>query len=345
MGHTFAARAVVALAFGIGTLASAPAGSTPLTADSEFPAWAVQSLSTSDLALTDPRLDLSPEAPSASSQSQLLGTRQARVPATGSATPGFDFGLGLDPGSLGLGGTSHDTLRRLVNIQRASSATPGAPARGRRGEPAVDSPSLDLGRATDDWIRDSVREVLTSVLDLNVNERGNASFSFLGMGDFSVTVFAGGSEFALAAGDNVFIAGRRPGGSALGASMAHGGRYSDPSWSFGGTPSGNRAAPVSSTGISPLKQALQLALEIASHPISFLVYVLVCAYALLWAALSSRTRRRRRVAHSAHHQSGPRAPARSPAPSPAPEPVAGTVRKRIRVRRRRHRTRPSTHRA
>lgn len=340
MGRSVAARAVVALALGVGSLASVPAGSTPLTADSRVPAWAVQSLSTSDLVLTDPHLGLAPEAPGASPTSQLFGTWQARPPATGRARPEFDFGLGLDPG--GLSGTSHDTLRRLVNVQRGSGTLSGGPARGRR-RPADDSPNLDLGRATNEWIRDSVQDVLTSVLDLNVNERGQTSFSFLGMGDFSVTVSAGGSEFELAAGDNVFIDGRRPGRSAFGASLAPGGRHVDPSWDFGGPPSGNRAAPVTSSGVSPLKQALKLTLEIATHPISFLVYALICAYALLWALLSSRTRRRRRVARITHDRLGARSPAKSPAP--APEPVSGTIRKRVRVRRRRHRIKPSTHRA
>ncbi len=342
MGRSVAARVFVALALGACSLASVPAGSTPLTVDSEITPWAAQSLSASDLVLADPRLGLAPEAPGASPTSRLLDSWQADPPATGLAHPAFDFGLGADPG--GLGGTSHDTVRRHVNVQRGSRTLSGAPARGRRRS-ANDSLSLDLGRETNEWIRDSVREVLTSVLDLNVNERGQASFSFLGMGDFSATVSAGGSEFALATGDNVFIAGRRPGGSAFGASMAPGGRHADPSWDFGGTPSGHRAVPVTSTGLSPLKQALKLALEIATHPISFLVYALICAYALLWALLSSRTRRRRRVARITHDRPGVRAPAKSPEPATTPGPVVGTIRKRVRVRRRRHRTKPSTHRA
>jgi hypothetical protein len=340
--RSVAARVVVALALGAGSFASVPASSTPLTADSEVPAWAAHSLSASDLVLTDPRRGLSTETPGASPTSRLLGTWQVHPAATGRARPEFEFGLAPDPG--GLGGTSHDTVGRLVNVQRGNGTLSGAPARGRRAS-ADDSLGLDLGRATNEWIRDSVREVLTSVLDLNVNERGQASFSFLGMGDFNVTVSGGGSEFALTAGDNVFIAGRRPGESAYGANMTSGGRHADSSWSFGGAPSGNRAAPVTSTGESPLKQALRLALEIAAHPISFLVYALICAYALLWALLSSRTRRRRRVARITHDRPGGRSPAKSPAPALTHEPVAGTTRKRVRVRRRRHRTKPSTHRA
>ncbi len=328
-----------ALALGISVLACAPAGSTPLAADSaaadRTQAAGVQRLSDLELVLTDPRLDLTPEAPTASSLTQLPGTNRSRTSAT--APAGFDFGQGLDSGSAPLDGSTKSVLRSVVNVQRSGGATPGVPTRGRRG-PANDSLGLDLGLTSNEWIRDSVQEVLTSVLNLNVNERGQATFSFLGMGDFSVTASADRSEIALTAGDNVLITGHRSGASALGAGTAQGGRHPDPGWSFGGTPSGGAMGPGGGMRVSPLKQALELALEIASHPISFIVYALIAAYALLWALLSGRTQRRRRVAHMSDFQPRPRSP------TPAPEPVPGKARKRVRLRRRRHKTKPSTQR-
>ncbi len=348
MDPTRTARAVAALALGIGALVCGLARSTPLIADSTSPAWAVPSPSAADLVLTDTHLELFLQAPGAGYSSQLLGPRPAYAPVTGGALREFDFGQRLDPGSRAFAETSQDALRGLVTTERAGGTAHGTPARGRH-KAANDSPSLDLGRTTNEWIRGSIREVMASALDLNSNDHGQDSFSFLGMGDLGATASADGSEFALVTRDKGFNAARPQVGSALGASTSHGGRNPDPSWDFGGTPSASREGregPGVRTSITLVKQALNLALEIATHPISFFVYVLICAYALLWAVLSGRARRRRRRTHTGHdrtHRSS--RSARSQAPSPAPEPVAHTIRKRVRLRRRRHRTRPSTHRA
>ena len=285
-----------------------------------------QRWSDADLALSDARLDLAPESGIASNQALLLGAQGGRH--TGEGQP-FDFGSGSarNPAQFG---SVHDTLRSFLNVRRGGGgAAPAKQSRGRNSPP--DDPlAFDLGLATNEWVRESVQGLTTSVLNLNVNERGQASFSVLGWGDFSVIVSADRSEIALTSAGDPIVTAQRAGQSSYPGGGGYSASYGNAPWGYA---EGGGAAP-GPIGESPLKRAIELALEIASHPLSFIVYALIAAYALVWGVLSARAKRPRRA--SAHHlpsvvRSAPLIHRASAAVAAAAAP-AKRHRKRVRVR-------------
>ena len=240
-----------------------------------------------DLALSDPRFDLLPETSPTGVQRQLAGVDASRRVLSGDAHS-FDFGQAAHPA----GGSVEDMLRSFVNIRRDTRAEP-AGASARRSKPQDADPlGFDLGLASKEWIRESVQSVMTSVLNLNVDERGQASFSVLGLGDFSFIVSADRSEVALLSGDDVLVAAQRaaypsPAGSGA-QSAAHANE-----WIHGDS---GTAAAGEVGHLSLLRQAIEIALEIASHPLSFIVYALIAGYALVWGVLSGLAKRPLRAA-------------------------------------------------
>jgi hypothetical protein len=258
-------RSLLALAL----LQLGTAGAIPLSATQEpdrlsAPA-AVTAISAEQLARSSASFEVAPErlafgsASDLTSESALFGPRSSELRQTGHH---IDL---------------QDQLRSFVNVDRraAGAARPGAGrARAQNGAPGF--AGIDLGEATEEWIRDSVRSLLDSVLRLEVNERGRTSFSVLGMGDFSVTVAGGGSAFILSEGDDVLFVAQRAAGPQGGAS------YAGADMPIVHASAARYASPEQSS----LRQALDLLLEMASHPVSLLVYCIVAAYMVLWTILS-----------------------------------------------------------
>lgn len=301
------------------------AGAAPLPSKAAFDDQHVtRRASASELALRDPRLEFSDEAASGFQQ-QLLGTHTGRRPRPD--VHSFDLGRGPDSAANPAGSSLHDVLRSFVNVRPDSAAARGGPPHARARAPADDT--FDLGLASNEWIRDSVEEVLTSVLSLNVNERGQASFSVLGWGDFSVVISDDRSEIELRAGDEAIVIAERTAHGAQG-SGAYPGGYAEHHPSFGGGTRRNGEQ----RGESPLRRAVELLVEVASHPISFLVYALIGGYALAWGLLAGRANRRL-AATARHHRSRRSRSAAPPATAviaAAAAPAEKRARKRIRVR-------------
>lgn len=166
-----------------------------------------------------------------------------------------------------------EQLRSFVNVDPSHSrAQPQArPGTGPQRVPPPAFAGIDIGEVTDEWLKDTVRTLVDSTLRLEVDERGRASFSILGLGDFSLSVSGDRSQLALSqGGDALFVLDRPqlPPHAAAEAPLgpAYSARYA-----------GEQPA---------IKQVVELVADVASHPISLLVYCVVAAYLLLWSVLS-----------------------------------------------------------
>jgi hypothetical protein len=167
-----------------------------------------------------------------------------------------------------------EQFRHLINVGSIEGTGPAQTRsgnRGARGAPAGFA-GIDMGEATEQWLRDTVQSLVDSTLRLEMNESGRASFSLLGLGDFSLSISADRSQIALSEGNEALFTVDRP--TAAGA----GGSTSD-------TPLG---AVRGGHGVEQpaIKQVVELVAEMASHPISLLVYCVVAAYLVLWNVLS-----------------------------------------------------------
>jgi len=300
---------------------SSPISSNGVAESTERPTQPYPRMSEADLVLSDPRLELRPDLGVLE-----LGTdrRAGGIPVRrGSGAPGDTDGMAGPDSGTWLGGLAvRDALRGYVNAPRGT-AGPESGAdrrRGPQGEP-LGLAGVDLGPAANEWIQETVQNILSSALRLDINERGQTSFSVLGLGEFSVHLSADRSEVALTSGDNVLVTAKR---APEAGGPGYGGTYGNGGWESGGT----AITPGSSVaGESPLRQALELAMELASHPLSFLVYGVILAYLLLWSILSRRSQPHR-ARQEQYFQ-------------PSPSRTTGTPRP---TSRRRHRSRPSTHR-
>ena len=289
---------VLAALSGLLVCGAAPAG--PLPADAEpapsrqgVPGWLP--LSETELVLSDPRFDPAPD-PSGFGATPLPPGQQGRGGRPGAGPQGLPSGWdnvqGLDVGA-GLGGTAvRDALRSFVNVQRGSAGPDNVPL--RRSGPQPDGLGLagvDLGPAANEWIQDTVQGILNSALRLDVNERGQASFSVFGLGDFSLSVSGDRSEVALVTGDDVLLTAHRALPPAGGSSGGYAGGQGGADWAYGSNYGGSSGSVTGTSSESPLRQALELAAEIATHPLSLLVYALIGVYALLWSVLSRQAQR------------------------------------------------------
>jgi len=306
---------------------AAPISASPGTGAPDLAAPARPRMSESELVLSDPRLETTPDL---SALSPSVDARTNVLPRPGNRNPGVQGeweGLGAADLGPGLGGAAvRDALRGYVNVLRSDEQSPRSGAERRRGPQGetLGLAGIDLGPAANEWIQETVQDILSSALRLDVNQRGQASFSVLGLGEFSVNLSPDRTEVAIASGDTVLVTAQRapePGSNGYSGNAAGGG------WSSGGT---SITAGSSVPGESLFRQALELALELASHPLSFLIYGLILTYALLWTVLSRRAQR---------HQ----------LPRPQSQAMAATFRQPTAAvrsgRKRRHRSRASTQRS
>src|SRR5262245_9058727 len=109
LSHSIPGTAGWALLIALACAASA----APLPRDADGGARTDRRLSDADLALSDPRADLSPEAASTTSL-QALGLESRRLSAADSQS--FDFGQITSPS----GGSVHDLARSYLTVRRAS---------------------------------------------------------------------------------------------------------------------------------------------------------------------------------------------------------------------------------
>jgi hypothetical protein len=291
---------VLATVSGLLLCGAAFAGPLPADAEPRPSAQGVSGwipLSETELVLSDPRFDPSPDPAALNSAAQLPPGQTGRSGRPGAGPQGLPSGWdnvqGLDSGA-GLGGAAvRDALRGFVNVQRASPGAENAPV--RRGGPQPDGLGLagvDLGPAANEWIQETVQGILNSALQLDVNERGQASFSVFGLGDFGVSVSGDRSQVALVSGDDVLLTAQRVQPPAGGPSSGYAGSYGGADWAPGGS-YGAAPGAAGASSESPLRQALELAAEIATHPLSLMVYALIGIYALIWSVLSRQARRPR----------------------------------------------------
>ena len=291
----------------------APVAASPLPRDAgEGPTE--RRVSAADLALSDPRLELLPDASAAGIQGQLPGAGWRSY----SRDVQSDLGQFRDPMTGQFTGSLHDTLRSFITVRRNSGPTPAGPSpRTSNGQAADPALGLDLGFSSNEWVRESVQGVMTSVLSLSVNERGQASFTVLGLGDFGVIIAGDRSEIALVSGNDIVASARHT----AYPSQASGEPQPAAPW-------GNETATGGTTGVarSPVRQAIELVVDVTTHPLSFIVYALMGGYALAWTLLSARARRHRHARHSHRHDS------MSAVPAPAPKKVRKRMRMRVRVR-------------
>ena len=306
---------------------TAPVAASPLPPDAgaagEGPVE--RRLNAADLALGDTRLELLPDASAANMQGQLPGTGWRSYSKD---VQSFDLGQTRDPMTGQFTGSLQDSLRGFITVRRSSSPAPSAGLRPRAssGQASGADLGLDLGFSTNEWVRESVQGVVTAVLSLNVNARGEASFTVLGLGDFSVILAGDRSEIAFASGDDIVASARR---------TAHASQTSAEPQSAG--PLGDQAAGGGprGAGVSPVRQAIELVVDVTTHPLSFIVYTLFGGYALAWAILSARAKRiRHKGARRAHRQHSMfyAGSAAATVPAPAPKKVRKRIRMRVRVR-------------
>ena len=305
-----------ALGAGILLGLAAPMGAAPLSSD----AGAERRLSETDLALSDPRSGLLPRGSLESIQGQLASGRSGA-----GDVQNFDFSQLRDPATGRVGGSLQDTLRSFITIRKNNGpAVAGAPRANSR-QPS-DGLGIDLGFTPNEW----VQGVMSSVLSLNVNERGQTSFAVLGFGEFSVILSGDRSEIALVSGDDILASMRRAGHE----TQEEGG------WSSGEGPlesapgtSDNRGAGSADSLESLLQQMLRSLFDVLAHPLSFIVYALLGGYALIWGIHSSRVHRHRHGHHRSHRPEPMPylRPAVAAAPA-APKKVKKRLRVRVRVR-------------
>ena len=274
-------------------VSASPLSTAPeATGLSAVPSWIL--MSAEQLARTDPELEMS-----------------SRAIAFGSARAGSStFGLtGILDEVPDLGASDRglrEQLRGIVNTQPGSRG----PGSGRQGHGAPPSPwlaGIDAGAAIDEWVRETMQSLVHSTLRLDTNERGRASFSVLGMGDFSVTMSGDRSQLALSEGDDVLFVAQRSHPYAAG-STGNRAAQSEAAFPFAGD------SPHASLDPPALRQAIDLAVDVASHPLSLLFYCIAAAFLLLWSVLShtkQKKRTRPRVV-------SPAAAATVAVPAPAP---------------------------
>ncbi|MGH8664249.1 MAG: hypothetical protein ACREUX_08270 [Burkholderiales bacterium] len=250
---------------------AATASPLPATADtaglSAAPVWAP--LTPEDLLRSDPKLDARADA-------FLVGT-PASMPQAIRQPAEWDFQNGHNERSARLTGPGLvDQLRYLVNVESGSGATPTQARGGNRGARAAPAAfaGIDMGEAADQWLRDTVQSLVDSTLRLEVNERGRASFSVLGLGDFAFSVSADRSQIALTEGNEALFIVDRP-------LAAGNGRDSASSSLYGPLPGGRHGSEQPA-----IKAMMELVTDVASHPISLLLYCVVAAYLVLWSVLS-----------------------------------------------------------
>lgn len=211
----------------------------------------------------------------------------------------------------GLSSSLADVFRPLVNLNpRATEAGGKAQAQpGRHNEQDITMSGTELH----DLVEEAVRGIVSSAIELRVDDQGRASFSLMGMGDFGVMVSGDRNEVALVSGaDVLFTANRNP--------YPQPGGYGGAGHDYGPAGLSSASRPVDTRGESPLHQAMELLSEIATHPLSLLVYAIVGAYVLLWNLMSAQRHARPQelssLARSApsgrmHHESGRRRSRRS----------------------------------
>lgn len=255
-------------------------------------------------------------APTTADPVQVRPGGESALQHPGLRGPNVLSGLGppQEIGSFSLDGSSSslaDVFRPLVNLNPRATATGGNTQGqpGRRNEQDI----IMSGTGLNDLVEEAVRGIVSSAIELRVDDQGRASFSLMGMGDFGVMVSGDRNEVALVSGADVLFSANRtpypqPGG--------YGGAGHD--YAPAGVPAASR--PVDTRGESPLHQAMELLSEMATHPLSLLVYAIVGVYALLWNILSAQRSARpqglasfARSEHSGriHHESGRRRSRRS----------------------------------
>ena len=302
-----------------------PAGTAPLARDAAYTNGdrpIERRFSDADLVSSDSRLGNMPEMP-INTQEQLLGIGAGRRSRSADAG-NFDLG----PVTHAPGGSMQDMLRGFITVRRNNAPAQSGPRRADSRTPDSDAVGIDLGLSNNEWVRESVQGVMDTVLRLNVNERGQASFSVLGLGDFSIIISADRSEIAFASNDDVIATARRTADPASGdvRSRVHPGAAGGFASPLGSDPASFDPAE------SLVERVLQLAWEIASHPLSLILYASILGYGLIWALLSSRAKRSARsgTGHKSrrrHHSLSYAGGDASLAP-----PVAKKQRKRLRIR-------------
>lgn len=277
-------------------LVAAPAQSTPLVLEApQQSAWAPPTrLSEYELVGSGAALD------DLSDTGTLSSLRRPGERARGNAlSSGLAGGLeGLQPFDAATGaGSGIDAMRAFVNIEPPGGGAKRTP-QARSPGPGARNPlsGIDLGPQANEWVDDAFKGIVNSVLHFDPNDRGRASFSLFGLGDFGVTVSSDRSEVALVSGDDVLLRAQRAMHAPGSAGSTQGNYRSEvPGWEGGHRgASGNQLV----YGVSPLRQAIELALEIATHPISLLVYFIIAAYVTLWSLLKRHSRRKMRSARS-----------------------------------------------
>jgi hypothetical protein len=313
-------------------------GASPISAESEAPpparpdAWAL--LAPEALLRSDAALDAAPESLRPAADPALGILRGAGMAA------GLASGIDIDPAAA----TLREQLRSFINVERLAGGPPAAAPPGRgpaQQQPRDEFAGVDAFAAADEWMRDTVQTLVQAALRPEINAQGKASFSVLGMGEFSVTVAGDRSSLSLNQGNELLFVAHR-----ANPWVAGGTRYPE---SLGSEPLLSEE-PVS---VPKLREAIEFVTEAATHPLSLLVYCIMAAYVLLWSLLSKpakargrssavaaaareetaaptplpRERRQRRV-HRLHTGGLQRAAIDDAAPS-VPEPKQ---RKRVRIR-------------
>ena len=264
--------AVLLLLIACGTAAASPlSASADPHALSAAPVWAP--LTPEQLLSSDPKRDTGADAFLFGTPASMQGAIQQ--PAE------WNFQSGRNERSTHMSGPGlADQLRYLVNVESGSGATP-AQGRGGNGGARADPAAfagIDMGEAADQWLRDTVKSLVDSTLRLEVNERGRASFSVLGLGDFAFSVSADRSQIALTEGNEaLFVVDRMP--AANGRDPASGAPFVPPS----------AARPGSEQ--PAIKEMMELVADVASHPITLLLYCVVAAYLVLWGILSRQQKK------------------------------------------------------
>lgn len=234
---------------------------------------------------------LSPHTAESFVQPYLKGTSgEASGQGTRDSAGGFDLGTNV--------GSPFEIFRSLVNVPQGNARN----AAPRKGAPSDDG--LTLGPEAREWIDDTVRGIVNSVVELRTNEQGRTTFSVLGMGDLGIMMSGDRNEVALVTGDDdvLLTAHRRPfPPSAQG-----------PGSGFRDT---NAAAylPGGSAGTSGdylLQRWLETVRETATHPLSMLVYAIVIAFVALWSILNTQANRRSAPHARGSHSETVRTPSR-----------------------------------
>jgi len=315
------ARLAVVFAACTGTGA---AWGAPLVADAftEAPA-AVESqeAATLDLGASVPdlRLDLAAELPlfdGAIQSSTERFVRRDRGRNGTAQTQSSGLGLQFDPASADLARSNpvsaqalRDTLRSYLNVPvGAAPAEPSSqPGRGRGSDP---SDRIDIGQGASDWLHEALQGVMTGILRRDVNERGEASFSLFGLGEFNLTLSGDGRTVTLSAGDASISTTTRAedrGGRTAGAVPDSGSRAYVTEVPIGAA----GAQRFHLTADDVFDRMLEISVNLATHPLTLLALALAVAYGILVQVMSNRARRRTR--HRRHmHEPDPSALAEQP---------------------------------